>query len=83
MRYVIVNSDDWEALYVDGRKVAEGHSISRHDLAAHIDDFAVRDTEPDVMAAQGTFGAEFPERLDQYGPWCHDLLDRMAQRVSD
>lgn len=30
--FTIVNGDDWEGLFVDGKLVSEGHSLSIYDL---------------------------------------------------
>ena len=33
---LVANHRDWEALYVDGKKVAEGHQIEIDDVMRHI-----------------------------------------------
>lgn len=50
---------DWEALYIDGRKMAEGHSIPRWELLACLD---IKYTEEEVELDDVGMG-EFPEEL--------------------
>ena len=39
--YVLVNFDDWEALYADGEKLVEGHHVTVRDVIEQTDFCAV------------------------------------------
>jgi hypothetical protein len=42
---VITIADDWEALYINGRIVAQDHEISRDTLLYHLNQYEVLTTE--------------------------------------
>jgi hypothetical protein len=81
VRITVVNADDWQALYVDGEKKAEGHRISIYDLEAAVENFKVLDPPETVLAAQARFGVLFPDSLSDFAQWGNDLLERA--NVSD
>lgn len=64
-RVVVVRmAEDWEALYVEGQLIFEGHSIDLQDLEAHLPDFAVTDIE--VTEGQwGAWGFRAPKTLEE------------------
>lgn len=65
MSAVVVKVDDWAGLYIDGKLVSEGHSISTHDLVVH----GVLDED------RGLDGTPFEQELINHGGMPKNLDD--------
>ena len=73
MKIILVDSDDWQALYLDGELSLETHSISLDDaLSAIVSEVQSKDElskfsyknkyiDGEILEAQ--FGAEMPKKL--------------------
>jgi hypothetical protein len=56
MKVNIVSVDDWEVLYIDGKKVDEGHSLRVEDVLKHIGiEFKSEFLEPDEEEGEWYF----------------------------
>lgn len=71
-RVTIVSVEDWEALYIDGKKVDEGHSLRLSDVLKALGIYAeFRDLEADLEpdAPDGEF--DFADNLEdvKYVPY--------------
>jgi hypothetical protein len=54
MKVNIVSVDDWEALYIDDKKVDEGHSLRLEDVLKHLGiEFKSQYLEPDPDEGDG------------------------------
>jgi hypothetical protein len=60
---IVGNGDDWEALYVNGAKVYENHSIPAHEILRHIPGVVM---EHKGVSAEWSEGNAFPPRLSLF-----------------
>jgi hypothetical protein len=61
VRFITSSDGDWVAMYVDGVKVAEGHSISRYDVLDALDiPYASEEIDVDPYAVDEAF----PDEID-------------------
>jgi hypothetical protein len=58
---------NWEALYVDGERVAQNHSVDVADVLNHIEDETITEARSEYNAVQlhKEFGAVAPENYNE------------------
>lgn len=78
-RYCVTTADDWQALYVDGKKVAEGHRIGLHEFEQHIEGFHVQDMPPKVDEAMAYAGECFPDEQKDLAAWANELVEGIVE----
>lgn len=78
-RYCVTTAEDWQALYVDGEKVAEGHRISLHEFETHIEGFHVLNMPPNVDEAMAFAGERFPDKQKDLAAWANELVEGVVE----
>ena len=76
----IYRAEDWTTLYVDGKKVAENHSISLDTIAEYVDGMKVEWLPDKVDEAMSYFGDTMPDDLDEVPYWSDDIV---AEKEAD
>lgn len=61
---LVTNCDDWEALYLDGKCVAQDHEISRDELVDYVLDVREKHEYVETDGEQTCCLGCFPERLE-------------------
>jgi hypothetical protein len=76
----IFRAEDWTTLYVDGKKVAENHSIDLDTIAKYVKGMSVEWLPDKVDCAMSYFGDSMPDDLSDVATWGNDLV---RQREAD
>lgn len=63
-KVVIVDADDWKALYVDGKLVTQDHRIENRDILRALG-IELETVEPDPEWFEFSAGSHFPKTLDE------------------
>lgn len=64
MKVVIVDADDWKALYVDGKLVTQDHRIDNKVILKALG-IELETVEPDAEWFQFSVGYHFPDTFDE------------------
>lgn len=62
----LVSSDDWQALYVDGRKVAENHTVTLRDALEALEGVHVGQAFRHEVSEEWAEHHGFPENFSEF-----------------
>jgi len=77
---LVVFAPDWQALYIEGQKVAEGHEVRQEEVVKHTAEYVGREGNPTVQLETTHVEHDELDEYEEFNP-IPDTLSELEERA--